>query len=318
MDPFLELLSSHGRQGVHPETLSMLGQRAASEFMEGRSSLNDAVVKVASEHPELNNEHVKRVTEYANTTTFQQLFEKSADKNVHFEIADPAVVLRNLRDGRHPESAGPLATSKNSDYAAPPVSAAHREKDSSGSLEDAFNTYATRNQTDGIAGSGEPIQKEASASLPGQHANPVEDLFDLHVQLRDAKEKLASAAATCAHDRYRAEEDFYRSLRREVLDPDGAGLGGAIGALGDFGQEKVAAVLPGMTERLLSDGVYPMTLRQSMAKTAGRLVNPNHPLLQSFGRMVKAAEAQVRADAALSEVSEMLRQTSEALRRCAA
>lgn len=99
-----------------------LGKEASSMFLCAGVPLNDAVVKLAERHPSISPHQVKRVVEFANTETFQKLFEKQADdKNIEFDLADPGVILRNLNLG----ASGGISCPTPSEYSSEPVKMAH-------------------------------------------------------------------------------------------------------------------------------------------------------------------------------------------------
>ena len=54
--------------------------------------LTDAVVKVASRHPSITQDHVQRVVENANLVTFEELFKNGPSKHVVFDLAEPEAV----------------------------------------------------------------------------------------------------------------------------------------------------------------------------------------------------------------------------------
>jgi hypothetical protein len=104
--------------------LESLGKEASNLYLSGGVSLNDAVIKLASQHPSISPHQVKRVVEFANTETFQRLFEKQAgDKNVDFDVADPGAILKSLELG----SMGQVSVPTPSEYSSEPVKLGHRE-----------------------------------------------------------------------------------------------------------------------------------------------------------------------------------------------
>lgn len=104
--------------------LESLGKEASNLYLSGGVSLNDAVIKLASQHPSISPHQVKRVVEFANTETFQRLFEKQAgDKNVDFDVADPGAVLKSLELG----CMGQVSVPTPSEYSSEPVKLGHRE-----------------------------------------------------------------------------------------------------------------------------------------------------------------------------------------------
>lgn len=101
--------------------LEGLGKRASQLFLSMNVPLNEAVIKLAREHPGISQEQVKRVVEFANTETFQRLFEKQAgDKNIEFKIADPQEVLRAVNASAGPQYVKVAAA----EYAKDPVKTA--------------------------------------------------------------------------------------------------------------------------------------------------------------------------------------------------
>ena len=241
MDPFESFLMSSPGQQVSPETLEMIGRKASQMFVQQQIPLNDAISQLASQHPELGNEHIKRIVEFSNTVTFQEMFANSADKNVHFAVADPGVVIRDLKDGGSPAHDGKTLQGGMGDYLSPPNS--QEQNGSDQVLESAF----------GVEGQSEPLQKIASSETDTfSHSNPVEDVTDLRHRLEDTRDRLVSA-----HEQFdmllkQAKEELFEIVKGEVTDPDGSGLGGVLGAL-----KKVAS------EVLISGVVTPIVRRLS-------------------------------------------------------
>jgi hypothetical protein len=160
MNPFESfLLSDAGRPQVGAEVLELLGRKAANQFLQDGTPLNDTVRQAVSDHPELGNEHIKRVIEFANNMAFQELFSKSEDKNVHFDIADPGVVIRDLKDGGSPAHDGKTMGSNLKDYHQPPEM--NMEKDQFGDPESGMQHLQTMSGQNGRMGQGEQLNKEA-------------------------------------------------------------------------------------------------------------------------------------------------------------
>jgi len=109
---------------LSPGDLEMLGKRACQSYLSGGVSLNDAIVKLAKEHPSISPHQVRRIVEFANQETFAQIFEKQAgDKNVEFDIADPGHILQSLDNGARPS----ILSSAGSDYCSDPMKTAHSD-----------------------------------------------------------------------------------------------------------------------------------------------------------------------------------------------
>lgn len=315
-DIFQQLLSSQPNNAPSAELLETLGSQAARKFVSGDSqSLNDLIAQIASEHSNLGNEHIKRIAEFANNQVFQTLHSKEEDKNVHFDVADPGVIIRDLRDGGSPSHDGKtlntgmadkdkVSVGDNiTDYGTPPSGGF-------GDLDSGMNELFRQDEFSGVNGTGEPVAKTASVHTDHSgHANPVEDVYDMHVQLKAAREKVAEA-----HEQFdlilkQARADFYEQAKNIVLDPDGPGLPGVVEAIKLAAPSEVMAyqVLRPVAEQLSQEQ---LVLPEDMHKRASaKVVNDQHPLVQTFCGLVKAATEKLRAEKSLEEIDSSLKQT---------
>lgn len=321
MNAFEQLLTSESRGSVNPETLEYIGQKASNEFFEKKASLNAAIVKLAGQHPELNNEHIHRIVEFANNATFQRLFEQDKDKNVHFPIADPGVVIRDLRDGGSPAHSGkvlnnrdynrlPIKEEKNSEMTGGDPSTSDPES----GLADLFG----RENMTGEFGQGEAIQKVASAagldpSWEGS-ANPINDIYATHTKLQRAQSEMATAHESADLMLKQASADFYKAARAEVISPDGAGFRGVIEAMSQVFGPLTAGDVTKVAEQLMRAGATAGQLESGKMKTAGKLLNPAHPLVSSAAAMMKCSEERDIAFGALQEINAGLVKTAAFLR----
>jgi hypothetical protein len=302
MNMFESLLTQPQQSQVQPELLEMLGRQASKLFKQG-TPLNNAITQVIADHPELGNEHIKRVVEFANNVTFQELFQSSSDKNVHFEVADPGVVLRDVKDGGSPAHDGKTLNGGLGDYKSMPSNASNPELEQA--LYNQFNTEGSIEQGQ---------SKLASVEANQGHANAFDDLHDTYIRLTATREKLAEAHEGFDLALQGAREDLYQAVKYEVVDADGSGLGGVLGALEKIAsKEVIASVLSPMVERLAGESVSAKTLSLSLEKRAGRFVNLNHHVIQAWTGMVKAAEEIVRSQEALSEVDGHIHKVSSAI-----
>jgi hypothetical protein len=80
---------------VSTNTLELFAKQAAIDYLKDKKSLNESIIKIASDNG-LNREQIARVVEAANTDVYINLFNKSNDKYVQYEVADPAVIQSNL------------------------------------------------------------------------------------------------------------------------------------------------------------------------------------------------------------------------------
>jgi hypothetical protein len=293
MGPFDQLLTQPSGSNVPPETLEMLGRQASQLFQTQGVPLNQAISQVVANHPELGNEHVKRIVEFANTVSFQELFQNSEDKNVHFDVADPGVVLRDMKDGGSPAHSGRTL----SDYQKPP-----QQNSQSADLDAALMQQFTGSGT-------APSEATKMASIIDHelHADPLEDAWDARIRLKATREKLAESYEQMDLLLKQAQEGLYQQVRWQVSNQDGAGLGGVLGAL-----EKVAStglletVMAPIAVRLVKEGFDAKHLEGSLKKTAGAVPNLEHPLLVTFDAVIKVASEMVTCGQALDDVDKML------------
>jgi hypothetical protein len=295
MDPFsLDILSQQSGSRVAPETLEMLGRKASQMLQQNGVPLNQAIKELAAQHPELGNEHLKRVVEFANNVTFQEMFQNSQDKNVHFEVADPGVILRDLKDGGSPAHDGrPM-----DDYGTAPKQPMNSE---------------VSDQIWPSGGGGDGSVKMASAPVL-----TADEAYDHQQQVQGLVNKLAESYELAEGALTDAKERLYDAVKQEVVQSDGAGLGGVMGALTKLASEEmVGAVLPGMVERLREEGFQPNQLERSLEKRAGAFVNHQHPLATSFQDVIKIANELVTTGAALSQAESELSQAKAEFKKLA-
>ncbi len=321
MNVFEQLLTSDSRGSVSPETLEYIGQRASEEYLSKKDSLNGAIVKLAADHRELNNEHIHRIVEFANNATFQKLFDRNKDKNVHFDIADPGTVIRDLRDGGSPAHSGKVLHNK-SDYMRRPIT---EEKDGSMGLdgsgvsdpESGMADLFRRENFSGQFGQGEAVQKVASAGLDPTwegSANPVNDVYAEHVRLQRASEELAAAHETADMLHQQAHTDFYKAAKAEILDPDGAGFYGVVKAMSAVVDTPISTSdITKVAEELMRSGIS-MEQMGHRARSTGQVLNMEHPLVKAAAGLIKCAHDRSVAKEALLDVQRGLEKTAAFLK----
>lgn len=147
------------------EDLNNMGKRAANDYLSCGVPLNQAVVKMAQQHPSISPHQVMRVVEYANQETFQRLFDDNekyaSDKNIDFPLADPRTILHELNDGARPH----IMTPPPDDYSQAPVKMAHADVEADLEL---CRTFGMKPTSPGI-------EKEASARV---ETGPVDRILD--------------------------------------------------------------------------------------------------------------------------------------------
>jgi len=98
-----EALLQGGREatGFQVEKLAMAGRRAAQQFVDHGVPLNDTLTKEASGLEGVQREHVQRMCETANHTTFNSKFAQAEGdfRAPDFEVADPSTVWDRVQGG---------------------------------------------------------------------------------------------------------------------------------------------------------------------------------------------------------------------------
>jgi hypothetical protein len=308
MDPFESLLTQPSGSTADPELLEMLGRKASQMFQQQGVPLNDAITQIVAEHPDLGNEHIKRIVEFANTVTFQEMFQSSADKNIHFQVADPGVILRDLKDGGSPQHTKPM----NGDYSKPPVASG-----SGGGFPEVDQLFTQQFGSGGNGGSVDTMPKVASVSDTNhsEYSNPIDNVYHEHLTLKASREKLAEAYETFWNKLDDASEDLYRHVRKEVVEGDGAGFNGVIDAMSKVAADEIVQqLLSPMVERLANEGWAKETIDNSFEKKAGVVVNPEHPIVVITSAIVKLAHEMAVTTVAISELDESLEKTSDFLK----
>lgn len=306
---FEGLLTGQQSNNISGELLETLGKQAAARHLKDGSNLNEAIGGMISEHPGINNEHTKRIAEFANNHVFQEMHSKSDDKNVHFDVADPGVIIRDMKDGGSPAHTGKTlhngqgsAKASSGDYAQGPEMGS-----AFGPLDSAFQAPGQED--------GEHVKTAGAFVNPAGvdhslHSNPVDDVYDTHIRLQASKEKLASAHETFDLLYKAAEEDYFKAAKHEVLSHGGAGMSGVIQAtkLAAPSDSVAFKLLEKVATRLISEGVP----QDELLKTGSdnRLLNPDHPLPQSIVGLIKAAEEISKSQIALGEIDSGLQKTA--------
>ena len=149
-----------------PTDLETMGKIAANKYLNGEMSLNDAIVKIAREHPSISSHQVRRVVEFANQETFSRLFEKNAnDKNIEFPVADPGHVLHALNDSARPGT----TMVEPSEYSSKPVKLAHAAVEADLEIAKMFGFDMSSPQAEKLADVPDKIMASAENSADGDH-----------------------------------------------------------------------------------------------------------------------------------------------------
>jgi hypothetical protein len=292
------LLSGHHSSSISPEMLEVMGKEASHLFLQDRVPLNDAVVKVASEHPDITAEQVKRVAEFANVATYIELHGKNKTSGAkasypQFPLADPVDISRRMTE----DAKATVVPTVSPEFSAGPG----REKTSAAEdpREEAFAAMfgVTKEKTAEVDYSRDTAVHEATSAK------------DMLVGLRDS---LAGSRENMDLMKKEAEASFYEHAKRHVLGGGSvADVYKAAEATG-FNQTEVAAALQPVIVGFLREGVrdaedMKADLRQ-LEKLSHRIVNPNN-------EMVKAAGAVISLTQEIEVVSEGLKSTTAELEK---
>ena len=294
-------LQQRAARTVAASDLEMLGKRASACWAGGQfKTLGEAVVdavKLAGLGPE----QVRRVIEFANTDAFLEAFHKmgSGHRYVDFGqgvLADPREVLRDLNDG----GGGQVFDRGTADYDGPP----------------ADKTASDHNPEAELA-MWAAFSKQANADIP--MANPSGWVWDYRDKLAGATQHLTATLSGLELAYQDCALDLYQQVKQAALE--GMDLGQVVRAWScctdDPTYVKVAFQL--IAPRLLRDQAFDSleSINRSIEKTgSARLVNPDHPLVQSFAGycevLTKTAEIRQQRD----RVADKLAQINHAIGRC--
>ena len=250
---------------VSPERLESMGKRAAETWRAGlHDNLSEAVVQ-AVKTAGLTREQVRRVVEFTNHEAFLREFQKEgAHRVVDFGDhgpADPAYVLQVLNNGAH---GGHPVEHNVSDYNSPPTSS----KEASAAEEDALRD---------MFGAPPP-------ELP--YAAPLGEADRLRVKLAGIRDHLTSQLTGLERAYADLSDQLHWHVKQAALN--GVSLGEVMSAWEPIAPSEahIKAAFELLAPRLLREGVFSSQEEMfgSLDKTAsaGMVVNPTHPLIESF------------------------------------
>lgn len=283
---------------VDPSQLESMGKQAASQFTECGASLNEAVVSVVKEAM-LSPEQVKRVCEFANTAAYLAEFEKAGEvRNVTFDggPANPSVVLKDLNDG----SAPAIHQVKTAEYE-PPTGHYKLAGASDSILAEAF-------------GAPESMEKVASVDHLA-HADSLEEAADLRARLDGVRDDFMSKISHSEVFLADVRSDLYDSVKQQVMG--GSSLGEVVSAWASYGDtNQIKEAMSYVRDRFREDGVMDSEqVDESICKTAsaGSVPNPEHPVVERFLVLTKAASEHKKLQTAIGIVDEQRREVDERL-----
>jgi len=284
---------------VDAERLSYLAKRASTRYLEDGVKLSEAVSGIL-EGEELNREQVKRVCEIANTETFRSLFEKSADKNISFPLAD----YREVHGEESVEARRPQTPNLEGSYTPGSDSvgdvieelfSAGREKTSNVGKVKAYLTQGM-SLPDAVKAaypdySDDDVQafiKQQGPSLTKTSAYgyevPESEVIRTWERLRGIKDYATSKLSSLQIMEKQAEMDLEEKAVQEIRQ--GAKFHELVSALAPFVEDKefFSKTSADLAHKLVGRGdLDRVELVLDMGKTASsRCPNPEHPLISTY------------------------------------
>ncbi len=284
--PIQTVLQQRDARRVSGEHLETLGLKAATDWQMGKfASLHEAVVGTVREE-RLAPEQVRRVVEFCNQNAYLQEFRKEGSDHrvVHFDCgpADPAQVLQDLNDG----GGGSVYDRGQLDYARAPKSisketSAGLSKTASAAPGGQYSHY--EDQLWGLFATGE--DKTAQA-------NPLRPLVEHRDKLAGLRDQVLSDLSSAEVDYMDAGLELYQQVKHAALN--GTSLGDVVVAWSSVNPDpafcKVAFSV--ITPNIRREQVFPSfdAMGESLSKvSSARLaVNPEHPLVTSYGAFCDA------------------------------
>jgi hypothetical protein len=271
MDDLTQYLLSDrtGHAAISPEALELMGKQAANMFLDGGTPLNEGISDLASEHPDINGEQVRRVVEFANQAVYLGLHDKAKTAGAkqsypQFSLADAESIIEGLS-----KRASPVRqTQVDTDYGrAPPSHEKMARVAADNLLADLFKTKEA---------STEVISKDQVAA----------DIISVKEDLTSLRDHLTHSASELDMMWKEAQEEFYDLTKRHLLEGNSFADVVASSRIPGVPYEKIAAALQPFVVRLLREKIAsPTVLRSSVEgfdKVAHRVVNDQHPLVTSF------------------------------------
>jgi hypothetical protein len=278
------LTTDSGHARISPEKLELMGKAASNMYLDTGLSLNEAVVKLASEHPNINSDQLKRIVEFANQSTYLALHDRAKTAGAgssypQFPLADIGRVVQDMSDGARPT----VVTQTDLDYSRQP----EKSKTASANLK-----TASARVEEALAEMFGANREKTAADLDYTSNTVFEEVYSARDSLIGLKEHLQHVGEQFDLMQKEASEEFYDLTKRHLL------------AKGDFvdvmvaarssgaSHEKIAQVMKPVIERLVKEKVASsrqlIENSKQIEKVAHRVVNEQHPLVRSFREVLTA------------------------------
>lgn len=318
--------------------LDIMARRASDRYLAQECSLNDAVIKEASQHSNISQEQIRRVVEKANVETFNTIFEKQAgDKNVDFDIAKPEEILEEMDKSAKPQEKVAMPT----EYAmAPPswrdssvkadleIASMFGMKPSSPAFEKVAGNEGLVKEATALwgnsgketleeelrkMGSVENINEYISSKEEYPMADPNRDLVSTHQRLTKLASDVDDAVKANKHMVKEAMDDLTNHVTQALLG--GENFGAVVQAMSTLGdvplvKEAMSVMLPYLRERGLSPVKAQVeAISHEMDKTATRIPNPSNPIVNTFSALKTLMDGQAELEKNASLVHDQLDRT---------
>jgi hypothetical protein len=283
------LLNDRSTAPLSAESLEMMGKQAANHYLEYGLPLARGIAKLASEHPDINSDQIKRVVEFANTAVHLGLHDKN--KKAGASDSYPQFDLADARPTRLP----PVSVEYSRRHQTEKLSSAT----SDAIMADLFKTAAPE----------EPSYTKDSV---------IDDVMGVKSDLTSLKEHIQHSAQELDVLFKTASEEFYELSKRHLLEGGPFADIVAAARVPGVSYEKVAAALQPHVTRLIKEKVAsPQELRdgvEGFEKVAHRVLNPAHPLVTSFRAILSSDQEIEKVAVALREVDVELDRVSNFVR----
>lgn len=296
-----EKLSSMDLQNVKhadlsPEMMELMGKQAANLFIEKGVALNETIVKLASAHEDINQEQLKRICEFANTSAYLAKHDqnKTAGAKVsypEFELADPNRVIQDMSDGAKPT----ILTKVDTDYGKLPekkqkVSSAR----SDALLEELFQVK----------------EAQARADLDFSKDTAINQVMGAKEELVALRETLTASNERLDLMQKEAEAEFYETAKRHCLDEgsfaDVIKAAQATGASDVQVKDVLRPVIVGFTKEKVSSVRDMADDVKSLTKISHRIINPDHPMVKAAGAVIDCEQQRTTISKGLEQVETQL------------
>ena len=229
--------------------LELFSKQAASSFLKDNTPLNESITKLATDHA-LNKEQIARVVEAANTEVYINLFNKSAEKYVQFDTADPVVIGNNITSTKVADVVDPT------DYYDAPA-------------------YEVPEYTPAV------IEKTAEAEIPISSDAKLKDYW----RFKGAEAQLTGLLVE-GQQLYNAEATLLQEMIKQAV-LGGTPYNDIYNALNTNTDPIFTETLKAIENELTPN--MPIGSLTKTATTLTNTVNSNHPLLQQSFKLVKIA-----------------------------